>query len=123
MGVWEIIASDEYNTWFLQQSEGDQAVIHAKVLLLEEHGPNLGRPHADILKGGSLGNLKELRAKTLAHVFRVAYLFDEERKGILLTGGDKKGRNQKRFYKDLIKDAEKVYAAYLEKKGEKGKLT
>jgi hypothetical protein len=118
MGVWEVIASADYSTWLLQQSEGDQALIHAKVLLLEEYGPNLGRPHADTLKGASLSNLKELRAKTQAHVFRVAYLFDEERKGILLTGGDKKGKNQKRFYKDLIKDAESIYAAYLAKRQE-----
>jgi hypothetical protein len=118
MSVWEVIASDDYITWFLQQSVGDQAVIHAKVLLLEEYGPNLGRPNADTLKGSSLSNLKELRAKTQAHVFRIAYLFDEERKGILLTGGDKKGKNQKRFYKDLIHSAEQVYAAYLEKKME-----
>jgi hypothetical protein len=119
MGGWEVTTNSDYDAWLLQQSEGDQAVIHAKVLLLEEHGPNLGRPHADTLKGSSLGNLKELRAKTQAHVFRVAYLFDEDRKGILLTGGDKKGKNQKLFYKDLIKHAEEVYAAYLEKKEER----
>jgi hypothetical protein len=118
MGTWEVITSGDYDTWFLQQPEGDQAVIHARVLLLAEHGPNLGRPYADTLKGSSLNNLKELRVKTQAHVFRIAYLFDEERKGILLTGGDKKGQNQDRFYKDLIKNAEQVYAAYLKKKEE-----
>jgi hypothetical protein len=118
MSVWEVIASDDYTTWFLQQSGSDQAVIHAKVLLLEEHGPNLGRPNADTLKGSSLSNLKELRAKTQAHVFRIVYLFDEERKGILLTGGDKKGMNQKKFYKDLIINAEQFYAAYLAKQEE-----
>jgi hypothetical protein len=77
----------------------------------------LGRPHADTLKGSKkLPNLKELRPKTETHVFRVAYIFDPERKGLLLTGGDKKGKNQKKFYKDLIKQAEQIYAAYLEKK-------
>jgi hypothetical protein len=62
-----------------------------------------------------LSNLKELRAKTDIHVFRAAYIFDPGRKGLLLTGGDKKGRNQRKFYKDLIREAEQVYAAYLEK--------
>jgi hypothetical protein len=83
----------------------------------------LGRPHADTLKGSKkLSNLKELRAKTDTHVFRVAYLFDPERRGLLLTGGDKKGRNQRKFYKDLIQEAEQVYAAWLEKMaGEKEK--
>jgi len=46
----------------------------------------------------------------------VAYIFDSERKGLLLIGGDKKGKNQRKFYKDLIRDAEQIYAAYLEKK-------
>ena len=85
-----------------------------------EEGPNLGRPYADTLKGSKkLANLKELRAKTDTHEFRVAYIFDLERKGLLLIGGDKKGKNQKKFYKDLIREAEQIYAAYLEKKAKK----
>nr|AGS53791.1 hypothetical protein [uncultured bacterium contig00039] len=83
-----------------------------KVELLEEYGPNLPRPYADTLKGSSLSNLKELRAQTENHVFRVAFLFDKERKAILLIGGDKKGKNEKRFYRDLIKQAENIYQQY-----------
>jgi hypothetical protein len=45
-------------------------------------------------------------------VFRVAFLFDEERKAVLLIGGDKKGKNEERFYKNLIKQAEKIYKQY-----------
>jgi hypothetical protein len=117
MGIWEIITSETYDTWFEEQSDDDKTVILGKVYLLEEKGPHLGRPHADTLKGSKkIANLKELRAKTDAHVFRVAYIFDPERKGLLLTGGDKKGKNQRKFYKDLIGQAEQVYAAYLEKK-------
>jgi hypothetical protein len=74
--------------------------------------------HADTLKGSSLNNLKELRAKTESHVFRVAFIFDVERKAILLTGGDKKGKNEKRFYRNLIKQAEIIYYQYLDDKGE-----
>jgi hypothetical protein len=123
MATWKIITSETYDTWFLAQTDDDKALIRYKVLLLEEQGPNLGRPHADTLKGSKkLSNLKELRAKTDTHMFRVAYLFDPERKGLLLTGGDKKGRNQRKFYKDLIREAEQVYAAWLEKMtGEKEK--
>jgi hypothetical protein len=115
MGAWKIITSEAYDTWFLAQTDDDKALIRYKVLLLEEHGPNLGRPHADTLKGSKkLSNLKELRAKTDTHIFRVPYIFDPERKGVILTGGDKKGRNQRKFYKDLIREAEQVYTAYLE---------
>ena len=95
----------------------NQAVILGKVYLLEEYGPILGRPNADTLKGSKkIANLKELRAKTDENLFRIAYVFDTERKGVLLTGGDKKGKNQKKFYKDLIKEAEHVYEKYLDKK-------
>jgi hypothetical protein len=117
MGAWEVITSESYDDWFEEQDEDDKAVIRSKVYLLGEQGPNLGRPHADTLKGSKkLSNLKELRPKTEAHVFRVAYIFDLERKALLLIGGDKKGKNQKKFYKDLIRQAEQIYAVYLEKK-------
>ena len=115
MNKWQIITSEAFDTWFLAQTDDDKALIRYKIFLLEEHGPQLGRPHADTLKGSKrLSNLKELRVKTDAHVFRVAYIFDPERKGLLLTGGDKKGKNQWKFYKDLIREAEEIYAAYQE---------
>jgi hypothetical protein len=117
VSIWEIITSENYDAWFQEQTEDDKALIRSKAYLLGEYGPNLKRPHADTLKGSKrLANLKELRAKTDVHVFRVAYIFDPERKGLLLIGGDKKGKNQKKFYKDMIREAEQIYAAYLEKK-------
>jgi hypothetical protein len=116
MSVWEIITSESYDVWFQGQKEDDKVIIRSKIYLLGEYGPNLKRPHADTLKGSKkLANLKELRPKTDAHEFRIAYIFDPERKGLLLTGGDKKGKNQKKFYKDLIREAEHIYADYLEK--------
>ena len=120
MSIWEIITSESYDDWLLEQTDDDIALIRSKVFLLSVHGPNLGRPYADTLKGSKkLANLKELRAKTDVHEFRVAYIFDPERKGLLLVGGDKKGKNQRKFYKDLIREAEKIYSAYLEKKARK----
>ncbi|GHV85718.1 toxin RelE [Spirochaetia bacterium] len=117
MDAWEIITSKQYDAWFLEQTDEDKAVIRSKVYLLEEYGPHLGRPYADTLKGSKkLANLKELRAKTDANVFRVAYIFDSERKGLLLIGGDKKGKNQKKFYRNLISQAEQIYITYLKGK-------
>ena len=117
MSVWEIITSENYDDWFQEQTEDDKITIFGKVYLLGEYGPNLNRPHADTLKGSKeLANLKGLRAKTDAHEFRIAYIFDPERKGLLLIGGDKKGKNQKKFYKDLIRESEQIYAAYLKKR-------
>jgi hypothetical protein len=109
---WEIETTDEYNAWFLDQAENGQVSIRMKVELLAEYGPHLPRPHADTLKGSHLSNLKELRAQTENNVYRIAFLFDEERKALLLIGGDKKGKDEKRFYRNLIKQAEKIYRQY-----------
>jgi len=114
--AWVVETTDEYDTWFLDQTENGQESIRMKVELLEEYGPQLPRPHADTLKGSILSNLKELRTQTENHVFRVAFLFDKERKAVLLIGGDKKGKNEKRFYKSLIKQAEEIYMHYYDKR-------
>jgi hypothetical protein len=110
--AWKVETTDEYDAWFTEQTGNSQASIRMKVELLKEYGPHLPRPYADTLKGSKLGNLKELRAQTESHVFRVAFLFDEERKAVLLIGGDKKGKDEKRFYQKLIKQAEEIYEAY-----------
>ena len=39
---------------------------------------------------------------------RVSYYFDSARKAFLLTGGDKKGKDQDKFYKDLIAESEVI---------------
>jgi hypothetical protein len=110
--AWNVETTDEYDVWFTEQTGESQASIQMKVEFLKDYGPLLPRPYADTLKGSKLSNLKELRAQTESHVFRVAFLFDEKRKAILLIGGDKKGKDEKRFYRNLIKRAEEIYEAY-----------
>jgi len=110
--MWNVLATEEYLTWFSNLSEYDKEEINFKVYLLEKFGPNLSRPHADTLKGSKIKNLKELRIKTEEHVFRIAFYFDKKRNGILLTGGDKKGKDQKLFYKNLLKEAMELIEIY-----------
>ena len=110
--VWEVETTEEYDVWFLDQDDDGQASIRMKVELLGEYGPLLPRPYVDTLKGSKISNLKELRTQTENHVFRIAFLFDKKRKAVLLIGGDKKGKNKERFYRNLIKEAEKIYAGY-----------
>ena len=45
-------------------------------------------------------------------IFRIAYYFDTKRNGILLTGADKKGKDEKLFYRDLIKESIKLIELY-----------
>ena len=112
ISMWTVDATEEYLEWFRAQEPDAQDALLAKVLLLGAFGPQLGRPHADTLKGSTVKNLKELRARTQAHVFRVLYYFDEDRQALLLVGGDKKGKNEKDFYQKLIQSAETLIKRY-----------
>ena len=105
-------ATVEYLEWFGGQTAECKEALLAKVLLLEEFGPQWGRPHADSLKGSRIKNLKELRARTPSQVLRVLYYFDDERQALLLVGGNKKGKNEKSFYKKLIQSAEMLPERY-----------
>lgn len=46
-------------------------------------------------------------------VFRLFFVFDPIRQAIVLCGGDKKGKNEKRFYQEMITLAEQTYENYL----------
>ena len=75
------------------------------VALLEQFGPQLGRPQADTLNDSRRANLKELRFAAADGVWRVAFAFDPKRTAILLVAGDKSGVSEKRFYRQLIDTA------------------
>lgn len=47
-------------------------------------------------------------------VWRFAFAFDEERNAVVLVGGNKQGKNQKRFYKSLIATADERFSEWLE---------
>ena len=121
--MWAVETTDDFDEWFTSLNETEQEEIDAKVGLLKLMGPQLKRPHADTLNGSVYANMKELRAKTADAVLRVAFAFDPLQTAILLVGGDKSGVSQKRFYKQLMAKADKLYQAHLEKikKPEKGK--
>lgn len=55
--------------------------------MLAEHGPALGRPIVDRVKGSDIHNMKELRAGSI----RILFVFDERSRGIFLVMGDKRG--------------------------------
>ena len=87
----------------------------ALVALLEQFGPQLGRPHADTLNDSRHANLKELRFAAAGGVWRVAFAFDPKRTAILLVAGDKSGVSEKRFYRQLIDTADARFDAHLAK--------
>jgi hypothetical protein len=112
LSIWSIDSTSEYLEWFSRLDEGSKRAILRSVMLLEEFGPSLGRPHVDTIKGSKLKNLKELRSHAPRHVYRIAFIFDENRKAVLLIGGDKKGSEDKDFYRWMIRMAEGLYERY-----------
>jgi hypothetical protein len=102
--MWEVATTDIFDEWFQTLEEEERAEIEAKVNLLELFGPALGRPHADTLNGSRFANMKELRADVADHTLRAA---------ILLIGGDKRGKPQRPFYRQLIAKADVLYAEHL----------
>ena len=111
--MWHVATTVDFDEWFGPLDGDSQAEIIAKVELLRLMGPQLGRPHADTLKGSKHANMKELRADTARAVLRIAFAFDPERAAILLIGGDKAGVSQKRFYKRLIARADDLFDRHL----------
>ncbi len=110
---WKIIISEEYEKWFDGLSQKDKIAIATDLEVLREFGPTLGRPYADQIKGSKYNNLKELRTKVPGHVYRSLFAFNPERHAVILSGGDKKGKNQEKFYKHLIAQAEIVFETHL----------
>lgn len=113
MRNWVVLFHDEFELEFKQMSEALQNELLAHALLLQEFGPNLGRPGVNTLNGSKHSNMKEMRFNWENETWRIAFAFDPKRQAILLAGGDKKGANQKRFYKALITLADKRYDAHL----------
>lgn len=95
-----------------------QAELLAHADMLAEYGPSLGRPVADTLEGSAYSNMKEMRFSTASGVWRVAYAFDHQSRGILLVAGDKAnlwGKASDRFYDDLIHTADTRFKAYTKR--------
>lgn len=111
--MWKVATTEHFDGWFAALADEEQAEVIAKVGLLILFGPRLGRPHADTLVGSKHANMKELRADTSRHVLRVAFALDPTRSAILLVGGNKAGTSQRRFYKQLIAKADRLYDAHL----------
>ena len=110
---WDVQFYDVFDAEFEDLQEGVQDELLAHARLLEEFGPQLGRPSVDTLNGSKHANMKELRFNADDGVWRVAFAFNPTRKAILLVCGDKSGGSEKRFYKRLIKKADDRFDDHL----------
>ncbi len=85
--------------------------ILARLIVLSEIGPKLGRPYVDSVYGNKHNNMKELRVQSKKHLYRILFAFNPRRTAILLIGGNKKGIN--RFYVGMIEKADELYELHL----------
>ncbi|MGB7435779.1 MAG: type II toxin-antitoxin system RelE/ParE family toxin [Candidatus Acidiferrum sp.] len=118
---WTVALGDEFDAEFDGLHEDVRVEILAVALLLEQFGPQLGRPRVDTLHGSRHANMKELRFSAAGGEWRVAFAFDPKRAAILLVAGDKSGGSQKRFYRELIRKADDRFDAHLARLKDKRK--
>jgi hypothetical protein len=104
---------DEFEPEFDDLHEDVQTEILALSRLLQQFGPQLGRPRVDTLKASRHANMKELRFSAADGEWRVAFAFDPRRRAILLVAGDKSGGSEMRFYRELIRRADDRFDAHL----------
>ncbi len=110
---WRVEYHPAFLSEFAELPDAVQDEIAALAEALRQIGPQMKRPRSDTLKGSKHANMKELRFDAEDGVWRVAYAFDPERMAILLVAGDKSGMSKSRFYKALIRRADKRFDEHL----------
>ena len=116
--TWEVEYTDEFERWWRNLTDCEQADVSASVELLELHGPQLGRPHVDTIKDSRHANMKELRTQSGGKPLRTFFAFDPRRTAILLIGGDKTGDD--RFYDRMLPIADNLFDEYLKEIKQEG---
>lgn len=120
--MWEVEYTDQFSAWYETLHLEDQDAVVARVELLEQLGPALGRPAVDNVHQSRHPNLKELRAE---RALRVLFAFDSRRTAVLLIGGNKSaaGRdspNWNQWYDHYVPIADDLYDNHLEELREEG---
>jgi len=110
---WTVTLDDDFEPEFTAFPDDVQDALLKVAKLFADYGPQLGRPHADTLKGSKYPNMKELRFEGGDGEWRAAFAFDPERAAIVLVAGDKSGGNERRFYRQLIAKADRRYSEHL----------
>ncbi len=114
--AYEIERTDEFTEWWNSLSQKEQIEVAKVVGALAEKGPDLKRPYVGKIAGSKkIPNLKELIIQFAGNPYRVFFMFDERRVGILLLGAKKTGgrRAEVAWYKARIVEVERIYKQYV----------
>ncbi len=112
--MWSIQTTDVFDEWFSSLHDMHRANVLGAILVLQERGPQLGRPYVDSVYNSIHSNMKELRIQSNGVPFRAFFAFDQMRNAIILCAGDK-SKNEKRFYKQMIFIADCEFSKHLQR--------
>jgi len=118
---WDVEFGDEFFPEFEELQKPVRKEILALIQVLQQFGPQLGRPRVDTLNNSRYANMKELRFSAADGEWRLAFAFDPRRKAILLLAGDKSGVSERRFYTELIRKADERFELHLSRLKKKRK--
>lgn len=107
--------------WLKAADDNTYDQVIAAIRVLATVGPGLGRPLVDTIVGSRHNNMKELRPGSSGRSeVRILFAFDPHRRAIMVLAGDKQGRWDK-WYRKNIPVADERYSDHLAKlKKEKG---
>ena len=99
--------------WLASLDDDSREQVVAAIELLEDRGPQLGRPIADTVTSSRHRNMKELRPGSSGRSeLRILFAFDPKRAAIMLIAGNKAG-NWVRWYKKNIPLADDLFDDHL----------
>jgi hypothetical protein len=110
--MWDVEATGAFEEWWLTLTAQEQDDVTALVELLGERGPRLPFPYSSGIENSKFPHMRELRIQSHGDPIRVFYAFDPRRVAVLLIGGIKTGK-EKRFYKEYVPKADKLYEQHL----------
>lgn len=106
--------------WLKASDDNTYDQVLSALRILAMVGPALGRPSVDTITGSRHNNMKELRPGSSGRSeVRILFAFDPTRRAILLLAGDKQGRWDKWYRKNIpvADDRYDEHLAGLRKKG------
>ncbi len=121
--AYEIERTEEFTEWWNKLTEKEQVSVAKLVGVLAEKGPDLKRPYVGKIEGSKkIPNLKELVIQFGGDPYRVFFMFDERRVGILLLGAKKTGgkKAQASWYRARIAELDPIYEQYIKEIKEEG---
>jgi hypothetical protein len=108
--AWHVEFTEQAERWLKGLPQADRERMSRRLDELRRHGPTLGRPAVDSVKGSGHHNMKELRlAKSPV---RALFAFGPDRRAIILLGGSKAGR-EKRWYRAQVRTADRLLTDHI----------